>query len=133
MYPAVPSREAAFAERTLTPGARGSMAVTSGRGPGERPGRSGGNPELYRRRPAARPDPELRWLATCPVCGRAVNSRSRDIVQTVLAGHHYYNHGLRLTQAEMDAATDELIPEQEIEATKNPAGDTPAHMELPLK
>lgn len=107
------------------------MAVTSGRGPGGCPGPSGVNSELYRRRRAPRPDPDLRWIAECPTCHRKINGRSRDIVQTVLGGHHYYIHGLRLTQAEMDAACDETIPEDEMmEMLKQSKEQT---QELPLQ
>jgi hypothetical protein len=83
----------------------------------------GSNPTpatIYRRRGRARVDHSLRFLGRCPNCGQIFTGAVEALVRTSINGHHYYTHGYRLTDAELDVAVQELVSEKELAESNDP-------------
>lgn len=91
------------------------------------------NTELFRRRGRMRPDPALRFVARCPTCSQYLTDSRRETLQTRLAGHHYYAHGVRLTEAEAAGMIDEMLTEAEMARLQFEAGRGQDTVELPLE
>ncbi len=79
----------------------------------------GSNPTpatIYRRRGRARLDHSLSFLGRCPTCDQTFTGAVEANVRTSIGGHHYFVHSVRLTDAELDAAVQELVTETEMAA-----------------
>lgn len=75
---------------------------------------------IYRCRGRARLDHNLRFLGRCPSCEQIFTGAVEDMVRTSINGHHYYTHGHRLTDAELDDAVQELVTEKELAESNDP-------------
>lgn len=103
---------------------RGSaVAARLAHTPASEAGSLGSNPTpatIYRRRGRARVDHSLRFLGRCPNCGQIFTGAVEALVRTSINGHHYYTHGYRLTDAELDGAVQELVSEKELAESNDP-------------
>lgn len=58
----------------------------------------------------------IRFLGRCPTCHQEFTGVLADLVRLSIAGHHFYIHSVRLTEAEVDAAVEEILTEEELVA-----------------
>lgn len=82
--------------------------------------RPGGAASLYRRLGPPRLAREMRYLGRCPSCEQTFTGAFESFVRTSVGGHHFYLHGRRLTDAELDIAVQELVTEKELAAKDEP-------------